>query len=49
MDSEEEQYGAEVSGRGEHLSIRSMPSDAEVTAHHQLRAGRSTWPLEKNT
>lgn len=42
MESEEEQYGAEVSGRGEHLSIRSMPSDAEVTAHHQLRAGRST-------
>lgn len=42
MDSEEEQYGGEVGRCGEHLSIRNTPSDAEGTAEHQLRAGRST-------
>ena len=42
MDSEEEQYGGEVSGCGEYLSIRNTPSDADGTAERQLRAGRST-------
>ena len=31
-----------------HRYIRNTPSDIEVHAQHQLRAGRSTWPAEKN-
>ena len=39
MDSEEEQYGGEVGGCGEHLSIRNTPSDAKGMAERQLRVG----------
>ena len=28
--------------------IRNTPSDTEVHIEHQLRAYRSTWPVEKN-
>ena len=28
--------------------IKNAPSETEVLAEHQLRAGRSTWPPEKN-
>ena len=31
-----------------HRYIRNIPSDTEVYAEHQLRADRSTWPVEKN-
>ena len=31
-----------------HRYIRNTPSDTEVPAEHQLRADRSTWPVEKN-
>ena len=31
-----------------HRYIRSTPSDTEVHAEHQLRADRSTQPVEKN-
>ena len=31
-----------------HGYIRNIPSDTEVHAEHQLRADRSTWPVEKN-
>ena len=31
-----------------HGYIRNIPSDTEVLAEHQLRADRSTWPVEKN-
>ena len=31
-----------------HGHIRNTPSDTEVHAEHQLRADRSTWPVEKN-
>ena len=31
-----------------HGHIRKAPSDTEVHAEHQLRADRSTWPVEKN-
>jgi len=37
---------------GEYISlhgyIRNTPSDTEVHAEHQLRADRSTQPVEKN-
>ena len=37
---------------GEYISLhgytRNTPSDTEVDAEHQLRAYRSTWPVEKN-
>ena len=37
---------------GEYISLhrytRNTPSDTEVDAEHQLRADRSTWPVEKN-
>ena len=28
--------------------IRNTPSDTEMNAEHQLKADRSTWPVEKN-
>ena len=31
-----------------HGYIRNIPSDTEVHAEYQLRADRSTWPVEKN-
>ena len=31
-----------------HRYIRNTTSDTEVHAEHQLRADRSTWPVEKN-
>ena len=31
-----------------HRYIRDTPSDTEVPSEHQLRADRSTWPVEKN-
>ena len=31
-----------------HRYIRNKPSDTEVHAEHQLRADRSTRPMEKN-
>ena len=35
----------------EYISLRgytrNTPSDTEVDAEHQLRADRSTWPMEK--
>ena len=31
-----------------HGYIRNTPSDTEVHAEHQLRADRSTWPVEKD-
>ena len=31
-----------------HRYIRNTPSDTEVHAEHQLRADRSTCPVEKN-
>ena len=31
-----------------HKYIRNTPSDTKVHAVHQLRADRSTWPVEKN-
>ena len=31
-----------------HGYIRNTPSDTKVHAEHQLRADRSTWPVEKN-
>ena len=31
-----------------HGYIRTTPSDTEVHAEHQLRADRTTWPVEKN-
>ena len=51
FNSGEEQDGGGVGGHGVHLSaqyIRNTPSDTEVHAKHQLRADRSTWPVEKN-
>ena len=44
MDSEEEQEGGEAGGHGEHLSIRNTPSDTDVIAEHQVRAGRVSDP-----
>ena len=31
-----------------HGYIRNTPSDTEVHAEHQLKADKSTWPVEKN-
>ena len=31
-----------------HGYITNTPSDTEAHAEHQLRAGRSNWPEEKN-
>ena len=44
MDREEEQEGGEAGGHGEHLSIRNTPSDTDMIAEHQLRAGRVSDP-----
>ena len=47
----EEQDGGGVDGHGLislYGYIRNTPSDTEVLAEHQLRAGRSAWPPEKN-
>ena len=42
----EEQVDAEYISL--HGYIRNTPSDIEMHAEHQLRADRSTWPVEKN-
>ena len=31
-----------------HRYIRNTPSDTEVHGEHQLRVGRSAWPVENN-
>ena len=44
MNREEEQEGGEAGGCGEHLSVRNTPSDTDVIAEHQMRAGRVSDP-----
>ena len=52
MQSRGEQDGGGAGGHGVHLSPQThqeYSSDTEGHAEPQLRAGRSTWSVEKNT